>query len=137
MAVKNTPVSDEQSLLKIHRSLLKAWWIFAAVCFFVVAISIFLVIFYINTIQNVIAANGNIPVQSSSDILNLSIPVLTVFAGFLVSFLGMKRFENIDSQLEGIKKELSDEYAKKFNELNTSKKELISEAREWIVLIFS
>lgn len=122
MTAKNTPVSDEQSLIKIHRSLLKAWGLFAAVCFSVVAISIFLVVFYINTIQNVVAATGSIPVQSSSDILNLSIPVLTVFAGFLVSFLGMKRFENIDSQLEGIKKELSDEYAKKFNELNASKK---------------
>lgn len=127
MTAKNTPVSDEQSLIKIHRSLLKAWGLFAAVCFSVVAISIFLVVFYINTIQNVVAATGSIPVQSSSDILNLSIPVLTVFAGFLVSFLGMKRFENIDSQLEGIKKELSDEYAKKFNELNASKKELISD----------
>ena len=42
----------------------------------------------------------------------------------------MKRFENIDSQLEGIKKELSAEYGKKLNELNTSKKELISDYTE-------
>lgn len=123
-------VKDEQALLKNHRSLLKAWWVFATVCFFVVASSIFLIIFYINTIQGIVADNGSIPIQSSSDILNLSIPVLTVFAGFIVSFLGMKRFENIDSQLEMIKKELADEYGKKFNELNASKKELVSDCAE-------
>lgn len=130
MPNKRTLVSDEQSLLKIHRSLLKAWWVFATVCLLMVAISIFLVVFYINTIQSLIVANQSIPVQSSSDILNLSIPILTIFAGFLVSFLGMKRFENIDSQLEGIKKELATEYTRKFNELNASKKELISDYSE-------
>ena len=103
---KKTQGSNTHQLLKIHRSLLKAWWIFATVCFVVVALSITLVIFYINTLQDLVGANGNIPLQSSSDILNLSIPILTIFAGFLVSFLGMKRFENIDSQLEAIKKEL-------------------------------
>lgn len=120
-------VKDEQNMLKIHRSLLKAWWVFATVCFCVVAISIFLVIFYVDIIQGVVTDNGSIPVQSSNDILNLSIPILTVFAGFLVSFLGMKRFENIDSQLEMIKKELADEYGKKLSELSASKKELSSE----------
>lgn len=127
---KNKSGSDEQTLPKDNRSLLKAWWIFATVCFFVVSISIFLVVFYINTMQNVITINEGIPVQSSSDILNLSIPILTVFAGFLVSFLGMKRFENIDSQLAQTKKELSDEYVKKLSELNTSKKEMISDYAE-------
>ena len=32
MAGKNTTVSNEQELLKIHKSLSKAWWIFATVC---------------------------------------------------------------------------------------------------------
>lgn len=127
---KITSVSDNQSLSKTHRALLNAWWVFAIVCFFVVAISIFLVVFYINTIQNNITVDKSLPVQSSSDILNMSIPILTIFAGFLVSFLGMKRFENIDSQLTEIKKELSDEYAKKLNELNVSKKELINDYAE-------
>lgn len=122
MSGKNTTVLNEQELLKIHKSLSKAWWIFATVCFLIVAISIFLVVFYVSIIQNIIAKNGSIPTQSSSDILNLSIPILTVFAGFLVSFLGMKRFENIDAQMEGIKRELSNEYSKKFNELNMAKK---------------
>lgn len=130
MAGKNTTVSNEQELLKIHKSLSKAWWIFATVCFLIVAMSIFLVVFYVSTIQNIIVANESVPTQSSSDILNLSIPILTVFAGFLVSFLGMKRFENIDAQMEGIKRELSDEYSKKFNELNMAKKDLTSDYSE-------
>lgn len=88
MAGKNTTVSNEQELLKIHKSLSKAWWIFATVCFLIVAMSIFLVVFYVSTIQNIIVANESVPTQSSSDILNLSIPILTVFAGFLVSFFG-------------------------------------------------
>lgn len=130
MIYKRKQASDENNLLKAHKALLRAWWFFATICFFVVAISIGLVVFYINTIQANIAAGESIPVQASSDILNLSIPVLTIFAGFLVSFLGMKRFENIDSQLENIKKELSNEYVRKFNDLNTSKKELLNDYSE-------
>lgn len=118
---------EDYNASKSYKALSKAWWIFGFICFFVVAASIFLVVFYINTLQTIIGKNGSIPVQSSSDILNMSIPLLAVFAGFLVSFLGMKRFENIDIQLETMKKEIEDDYEKKLRELNASKQELENE----------
>ena len=51
------------------------------------------------------------------------------FEGFLISFLGMKRFENIDEQLSGIKKDLEEEYQRKYKNLE-SKLNTIEQVRE-------
>lgn len=102
--------------------------IFAILCLLVVAGAVFATIFYINIIQTALSTpNSTVGIQSSTDILNLSIPILAVFAGLIVSFLGLKKFENIDEKLENMNTSLVAKHNEKVKDLQEFQQQINKE----------
>lgn len=119
---------DNLEINKIKKSFFIWQAVFGVLCLVVVVGSIFSTVFYINTIQSAITnQDTNIAIQSSSDILNLSIPILSVFAGLVISFLGLRKFENVDEELDTNISKINSRLNKEIEEFQSIKEMVIDE----------